>query len=272
MQPLTLKPVKITTITLITLTLITIIYFTFFHNPTQPSPYTSCNIIGIELRGELYTYIPQDRDNIPLKGLEDITTSEDILQILGEAKTRPNIKAVLIEVDSTGGSPAAAEEIDNAIKTLNKPVIAFIRESGLSAAYYSISHADQIFALNNSNIGAIGVTQSYLDNVSKNQKEGLSFIQLSTGKYKDSGNPDKKITADERKLFMRDLEIVHNNFIKTVSEGRKIDINIVKNMADGSTILGQQALEMKLIDQIGTYNDTLKYVENKIGEKVDVCW
>ena len=102
----------------------------------------------------------------------------------------------------------AAEEVVNALKNATKPTIALIREGGVSAAYYAASGADIIFASENSDVGSIGITMSYMDNTKKNQAEGLTYNQLSIGKYKDSGDPDKPLTAEEKELFMRDIKIL----------------------------------------------------------------
>ncbi len=258
-------------ISIISLFVVIFIAYVVFED-TEDYDYASCNVIGVEMKGQLFTYINFDKDGNKLEGQEDTVSGEDIIDKLYKAEQMDNIKAIIFEVDSAGGSPSASEEIDMVIKKLNKPVISYIRELGSSAAYYSISNSDRIFALKSSNVGGIGVTQSYLDNVSKNQKDGLSFVQLSTGKYKDAGNPDKKLTQEERNIFMRDSEILYNNFIKTVSEGRGLTIDKVKEIADGSTVLGEKALDLKLIDEIGNYDNAVEYIESKIGEQADVCW
>jgi signal peptide peptidase SppA len=234
--------------------------------------YDDCNIMGIEMRGDIYTYVPLDSEGNKLEGYEDTTTSDQLLYLLDEAEYSDEILGTLIEVDSYGGSPGAAEEIANAIKTSQKPVVAFIRDAGTSAAYYAITPADKIFALKNSDVGSIGVTSSYVDNVSKNQQDGYSFVQLSAGKFKDSGSPDKPLTQEERNLFMRDIEILHENFIQTVSENRKISIEKVRTLADGSSVLGEKAKELGLIDEIGDYADAQAYLEELVGEMVNVCW
>lgn len=105
-----------------------------------------------------------------------------------------------------------------------------------------------------------------------NQKEGRSFVQLSTGKFKDSGSPDKLLTQEEKNLFMRDLNIIHKNFIQTVSENRNIQIEKVQVIADGSTVLGERAKELGLIDSVGGYSDAQNYLKEKLGEDVSVCW
>lgn len=232
----------------------------------------SCNVAGVELRGDIYTYLPVDSEGYKLPGDEDTVTSEDIIYYIEEADYDDNIKAILIEVDSYGGSPVAAEEISEVIRGTQKPVVAFIREAGVSAAYYAITPADYIFASRNSEVGGIGVTQSYLDNTALNQKEGYSFVQLSTGKFKDSGSPDKPLTQEEKNLFMRDLDIVHENFVQTVSKNRGIPIEEVRVIADGSTVLGEKAKELGLIDDIGGHADAMAYLETVLGEDVSVCW
>ena len=232
----------------------------------------SCNVLGIELRGDIHTYVPLDYDGDVLGGWEDTTISEEVIYFLNQAQNSKNIKAVLIEVDSYGGSPAAAEEISNTIASMEKPVISFIREAGLSAGYFSIVPSDYIFALRTSDVGGIGTTASYIDNVRKNQIEGLSYIQLSTGKFKDTGSPDKPLTQEERDLVMRDLQILHDIFVETVATHRNMTIEQVRLIADGSSVLGDRAKELGLIDEIGDYATAQQYISDLIGEDVSVCW
>lgn len=246
-------------------------------NATSDSEYvankndSSCNVLGINLHGDLYTYIPPNNDS-ELLSEKDVVASENIVGSIQKAETVENIKAIIIEVDSSGGYPVAGEEVANAIKAATKPVVAFIRQSGTSASYWAITTADQIFASKNSDIGSIGVTMSYLQNVSKNEKEGLSYVQLSAGKYKDAGSPDKPLTEEEKRLMIRDLKIIHENFIEEVALNRNLPIEKVRAIADGSSFLGERAKELGLIDEIGGLSEVEKYIENKIGEKSEVCW
>jgi len=232
----------------------------------------SCNVYGVELRGDLLTYIPKTDLNDSGDLALDEVSSEDILSTLEGADKDDRIKAILLEVDSSGGRPVAGEEINEAVKNSKKPVVAFIRSVGASAAYLAASGADQIFASKYSDVGSIGVTMSYLDNVGQNKSDGLSYNSLSSGKFKDAGSPDKGLTQEERILFMRDVNIMHQYFVKDVAENRKLDIEKVKKLADGSTMLGQAALENGLIDQIGGYEDAKNYLKENIGEDVEVCW
>ena len=232
---------------------------------------SDCNVLGINLHGQILTYIPIDSGESLIKDT-DLVSSDTVLYYIKQAKEDEKIKAILLEIDSPGGLPVAGEEIANALKSSAKPTVAFIRQTGMSAAYWAATGAGRIFASKNSDVGRIGVTQSYLDNVNKNQKEGLSFVQLSAGKYKDTGNPDKPLSQEEINLFMRDLNIIHQNFIDAVSINRSIPLEEVKKIADGSSILGERAKELGLIDEIGSLPEVEKYLYEKIGEEVNVCW
>ena len=231
-----------------------------------------CDIAVIKLQGNLYTYIPvadKDADGYPLY---DEISSEDIVYEIEQAETDDDIKAIILEIDSTGGAPVAAEEVANALQRATKLTVALIRESGASAAYYAASGADIIFASENSDVGSIGVTTSYVSNSDKNQKEGLMYNQLIAGKFKDMGNPDKILTSEEKRLIMRDIKIVHENFIKTVAENRDLEIDKVRKLADGSSMLGQMALENGLIDKIGGLDEVMEYLLGKFDEGIKACW
>lgn len=233
---------------------------------------SACNVSGIELRGELVTYIPVTELDYDGNLLSDLTASENIVYAIQEAENDDDIKAIIVEVDSYGGYPVAGEEMMNALKKANKPTVALIREGGASAAYMVASGADRIFASKNSDVGSIAVTMSYLDYVKQNQKEGLTYIPLSSGKFKDTGSPDKALSQEEKDLLMRDVNILHQNFVKMVAKNRNLDIKKVEKLADGSTMLGEMALENGLIDQIGGLFEVKEYLKEKIGEDVGVCW
>ncbi len=231
----------------------------------------SCNVSNIKLQGNLYSYISQSEKDENGITIIDAVSSEDIVSAIENADNDENIKAIVMEIDSFGGGPVAGEEVAGALRKAKKPTVALIREYGLSAAYYAATGADMIFASANSYVGSIGVTISYLDNAKKNETDGITFNQLSAGKFKDMFNSDKPLTDEERKLIERDLKILHENFIKAVAENRKMDIEKVRELADGSSMPGQMALENNLIDQIGGMDEVKEYLKEKIGEEAEIC-
>ncbi len=241
-------------------------------NTEEPAEPENCNVYGINLHGDIVTYNSNDAYNDQYDVILDQTSSDDIIWAVNEAQNNDKIKAIVVEIDSYGGSGVAGEEMMTAFKQSKKPVIAFIRNAGLSAAYLAATGAETIFASNFSDVGSIGVTMSYLQETEKNTKEGLSYVDLSSGVYKDTGNPARILSDDEKQLLMRDVKISYEYFVKLVSQNRNLSIEKVKKLADGSSEMGEAALKDGLIDKIGIYPDVLNFLSEKIGTTADICW
>jgi protease-4 len=228
----------------------------------------SCNVAVLQLYGSL-VYYPNEGGNS--SDTFDQTASEDIRQQIESADADPNIKAILLQIDSPGGDPVAGEDIAEALKHATKPTVALIADDGDSAAYWAATGAQTIFASADSSVGDIGITQSYLDNTKQNEQNGLTFISLTAGKNKDMGNPNAPLTPEERALFERDLNIEMKNFINSVAENRNLSVASVTAIADGSSMLGEMALKNGLIDKIGNIYDVKDYLSNKIKSDVTLC-
>lgn len=229
---------------------------------------SSCNVVAYTVYGDLVT-------SYAFAGGEESgmqSFSEDIATGVQESNKDDKIKAILVEIDSYGGQPVAAEEIANALKRSGKPTVALIRTVGTSAAYWAATGADVIFASKNSDVGSIGVKLSLLNQVKKNQDEGISYLTISSAPYKDLGDPNRQLTQEERVLLQKDVDIIHENFVNAVSENREISIADVRALADGRSMLGSIALEKHLIDKIGDQQDAEAYLAEIIGEEVRVCW
>jgi len=231
-----------------------------------------CNVIGIELHGFLTTYHTNEEKDTEGNPTLDQSASELIVAGIKMSEEDDTVKAIILEIDSSGGFPVAAEEVANALKRAKKPTVAIIRGFGDSAGYWAATGADIIFASKNSDVGSIGITMSYLDYAKQNQEDGLTYNKLSSGKFKDAGDPDKILTYEEKQLFMRDVNILNENFIQAIAENRSMDIEKVRELADGSSWLGEQALEYGLIDRIGSFFEAKKYLKELLGEEIDICW
>lgn len=230
-----------------------------------------CNIARVVIRGSIATYT-DSLNNDPDIPDNTVTSSDAVVPLIEQAEQDSSMKALLLDIDSTGGSPVAAQEIEKAVQRSNKPVLAMIHASGLSAAYYIATGADAIIATEVSDIGSIGATMSYVDNAKKNENEGLTYNELNTGVYKDTGDPDKPLTAAERLLLERDLRLSRDVFVRTVSDNRKIPLETVQRLADGSSMMGAMALQNKLIDTIGGIEEAKSWFKEKIGAEPKVCW
>jgi len=209
--------------------------------------YKSNDIATIEIRGEIVSYLDSS-------DAYDIVSSEEVISCINNIQNDENIKGVIVEINSRGGSPFASEEIMKALKQLNKPTAAVVRESALSGGYIIASATNKIFASAFSDVGGIGVTMSYLDYSLQDKAEGITYQQISSGKFKDAGDPDKPLTKEEWELFMRDAEIMHEMLVANVAVNRGLNIEKVAELADGSSMLGEMAKENGLIDEIGDIN------------------
>ena len=233
-----------------------------------------CNVYGINLHGDLITYIPNDNYDDFGSPMEDETSSEQIYFAIKSAEKDDNIKAIIIEVDSGGGDPVAGEEINSVIKKSTKPVIAYIRSMGASAAYWAISGADKIYSMKTSSVGSIGVNYSYVDFSKSSEEDGATFNELSSAKFKNIMSPFKELTEEEKELIMDDLQKTHNLFVESVAENRNLEIEKVKEIADGWAYNGLDSLEFGLIDDIGGMNEVKDYLKTEVlnNEEVKVCW
>lgn len=228
-----------------------------------------CNVLLFPLNGYLTTYIPADTID---ETWADTTASEDIVDGLMIAQDDPTMKAVLLYVDSGGGDGVAGEEVANALRSFTKPSAAVIRGMGASAAYWAASGADKIYASKISDVGSLGVTASYLDEAVKNEREGYTYNELSSTKYKTLGDPGRALTADERAIILADLKKTHDVFVAAVAANRGLATSTVAALATGLTYLGEDALAKGLVDEIGDLQAALKYLEGEMGEPATVCW
>lgn len=234
----------------------------------------SCNIAVLPIAGEIIPYSGANKDGMTFESeLPPTSNPDDVLALLRETEADKNILAVLVRIDSPGGTGVASEIIANALKNLSLPTVALIREHGSSGGYLVATGADTIIASPLADVGSIGITMSYLDDSEKNAKEGLRFISLSSGKFKDYTNPDKPLTTDERALLERDLKIYHEQFVKEVAENRNLPVEDVSKLADGSSMPGKLALQNKLIDALGDQETARAWFAENLGlSKEDIIF
>jgi len=227
-----------------------------------------CNVADVFFFGDLYTFYESGPES------ERISVSADsLMYYLGEAEATPNIEVIVLEIDSYGGSPTAAYEVVQMMnEVVTKPIIVQVREAADSAAYWIASAGDVIFATEVSEVGSLAVTYSYVGESGANAREGKIFYELSTGEFKDSGNPAKALTESEYEMFQRDLDIIHNVFVKSVAENRGLQIEEVRTLADGSVMLGEMAKEKGLIDEVGSFEEVDQYIRDTYGIEPVRCW
>lgn len=205
----------------------------------------TCNIAVLPIEGAI----------LPFYGLGDfdmVTTPERIESFMAAVEEERGIEGVLVEINSPGGTPVASERIATRFHDSHLPIVGLIGDIGASGGYMIAAATDYLIASPMSDVGSIGVNMSYVEESKKNDEEGLTYVQLTTGKFKDIGNPNRAITDEERALLLADLQVVHEAFVDLVSEYRKLPREAVAAIADGSSMPGARALEHGLIDRLGS--------------------
>lgn len=243
---------------LIILLIFSAIIAVFFINDEET--FTGYNTAIIPIKGEITT-----EGNTGLFS-SDNANSPDIIKSIEKAKNDPNIKAVIFEINSPGGSPVATDEISQAIKSLkekNITTVAWIRESGASGAYWIASSTDYIVANRMSIVGSIGVYGSYLELYGLMNKYNVTYKRMVSGEYKDSGTPFRPMSASEETMMQKKLDKLHEYFISAVSENRKMPYDKVKELATGEIFLGVEAKENGLVDELGSKDEVIKYIANR---------
>jgi protease IV len=196
--------------------------------------------------------------------------SADIVSMIKKADENDNIKAIIVEINSPGGSAVASDEIGTALKATHKPTIAWIRELGASGGYWIASSCDTIVANRMSMTGSIGVISSYLQFSGLLDKYNVTYERLVSGAYKDMGSPWKEMSDEERARFQAKLDLIHEYFIEEVATNRNMSLEEVRALATGEVYLGAEALQLGLIDYVGGEDDVKEYLKVSLGIKPEI--
>jgi len=186
--------------------------------------------------------------------------AESIASLLRQASRDPGLKAVVIRLNSPGGTPAASQEIEAEIKRLKesgKKVVASLGDVAASGAYWVAAGADRIVANPGTITGSIGVIMETTNLEGLYDKIGVSPQTYKSGPYKDMGSSSRPATAEERAIFQSMIDDVYEQFIETVARGRHKDASEIKTLADGRVYTGRQARELDLVDSLGGFHDAV---------------
>lgn len=189
-----------------------------------------------------------------------VAGSRNICEQLGEAREDESIKAVVLRINSPGGSAAASQEIADAVRSLRtagKPVVACMGDSAASGAYWVCCQADSIVAQPATLTGSIGVIMEVPNAQGLMDKLGIDVEIIKSGPHKDMGSGTRQITSEERQIMQGMVDDIFDQFVETVSQGRHLSRSEVLRFADGSILTGRQALNRHLVDELGGYEKAL---------------
>lgn len=205
-------------------------------------------------------------ENEPARGFdtltEELTSARRLKKILNEISQDQQVKALLLRINSPGGSAVASEDIYRELTTFKKrtriPVVAYFSDLAASGGYYVAMGSDQIIANPSSITGSIGVIISYLNFGELASKYGVQNIVYKSGAYKDIVSEFREPSEEERKIMQTLVDDAYEVFIKAVSEGRKLSLAKTQELADGRIYSAKQAKEVGLVDGIGGFEDAIE--------------
>lgn len=193
-----------------------------------------------------------DRENIG---------SDDFCEDLRKAREDKNVKAIVVRINSPGGSALASDVMWREIQITKKvkPVIASMSTYAASGGYYMAMGCNKIVAMPNTITGSIGVFGMLFD-ASKllNERFGLTFENVKTGKYSDIGEPTRPIRADEKAIIQRQVDDIYTQFTTKAAEGRKMDLATLQGLAEGRVWTGTDAKERGLVDELGNLEKAIE--------------
>lgn len=201
----------------------------------------------------------------------DGTTSspEGLKEQLDIAANNSYIKAVVLRVNSGGGTATAGEEMTEYLRefkeTTGKPVVVSSAATNASAAYEISSQADYIYTAKTTSIGAIGTAMQFMDYSGLMEMLGITTEDITSAPSKDSTYGNRGLTDEEREYYQAQIDQINETFIENVAEGRGMSSDEVRKLATGLTFTGLDAVENGLADEIGTQEDAVKKAAELAG-------
>lgn len=210
------------------------------------------------------------RERVALIRVEGvILESSDVIEELKEYSNSPWVKAIVLRIESPGGGVAPAQEIYEEIKKIKerKKVVVSMGSVAASGGYYISSPAHKIVANPGTLTGSIGVIMEIPNFEGLMKKIGVKTEVIKSGRHKDIISIFRSMTPKERKILQDVLDDVHNQFIKAVAEGRNIEVEEVRRLADGRVFTGKKAKDLGLVDELGNLQDAIRLAGEISGIK-----
>jgi protease-4 len=176
---------------------------------------------------------------------------------LARAAADPDVKAVVLRINSPGGSVVASNQIYHMVKDFEKPVVVWMDEMAASGGYYIACGADYVVAHPDTLTGSIGVISQFINADDLLNEVGVDVIVITTGPHKDTGSLFRDMTEEEQAYWQSIIDEVYDEFVGVVAEGRDLPEATVRELADGSVYTGRQALELGLVDAVGLPEDAV---------------
>lgn len=205
---------------------------------------------------------------VSIEGIISSELAEKTVRQLEKYGEDPTIKAMVLRIDSPGGGVASSQEIYAAVKRLRddgKLVVASLGSLATSGGYYVACAAERIFANPGTITGSIGVIVQLANVEELLQKVGISSTAITSGPFKDSGNPTRPLRPEDRQVFQTLVDDIYQQFVETVAQDRHLPAPQVLQIADGRVYTGRQAKDLNLVDELGALQEAVAYVTSVLG-------
>jgi protease-4 len=227
-------------------------------------------IVVLSIGGGLFSGVDGDTeessgsgsDRVAIVDIDDeITVSDDIIRELRRYESRSSVKAIVLRLDSPGGAVAPSQEIFQEVRRIVKrgmPVVVSMSSVAASGAFYIACGASRIVANPGSITGSIGVISEFTSYRRLMDKIGVDNTTITSGAYKDVGNPSRFMTEDEYRYMQGLIDDIYEQFVADVSTARALPIDTVRKYADGRVFTGRQACAAGLVDTLGSLETAVR--------------
>jgi len=205
---------------------------------------------------------------VDLKGV--IASSDEVVRQMKKYRNNSSVRAIVLHIDSPGGGVVASQEMYEEVRAVRdggKPVIVSMGSLAASGGYYVAVGGSYLVANRGTLTGSVGVISEFLQLKDALDKLGIGVKTIKAGKLKDAGSPMRAMNEDDQKYFQALMDDVHRQFIDVVARERKMDVEKVRELADGRVFTGEQALQLGLVDTLGTFEDAVRIAAVKVGIK-----
>lgn len=194
---------------------------------------------------------------LPVTGL--IADSEATIDQLKKFAKDDSVKAIVLRINSPGGGVGPSQEIYEEVRKLKgkKPVVSSMGAVAASGGYYIACASQKIYANPGTITGSIGVIMQFVNVKDLIEKIGIKGVVVKSGALKDAGSPIREMSPEERQYLQAVIDNVHGQFVQAVADGRKLDIEAVRKLADGRIFSGEQAKALGLVDALGDQEDAV---------------
>jgi protease-4 len=196
-------------------------------------------------------------------GSSVIVSSKRMVQLLHYLKNDSSVRAVVLRINSPGGTVVASDDIYTAVRELRsvKPVVTSMADEAASGGYYIAAGSSKIVANPATITGSIGVIAQLPDISGLYSKLGIDVRTIKSGKFKDIGSPTRDMTPEELAIFNSIIDDSYQQFVQAIADGRNMSVDKVKQLADGRIYSGKQAKEAGLVDELGNMDKAIEVAE-----------